>query len=234
MKTINLTIDKYIVECKIKKVNNSLGDIILLIGANTFSGNYFLFQKYFKYHNLIIINTPSHGKTTGYGIESANKYLDFYENCILELINKKYCSNHINIVGYSLGGMTLYHLVQRDLLKKYIKNFILLFSAYKIDQDKIDKIKQKLQKSKANINDIILCESFNELSNNVLYKNKCTCKSLIIGSDDCFFSINNILITRHRLSSKFINIKNSSHFSPLINPKKYVLLIESHFLDNII
>lgn len=139
MDTIKINVQQYIVECTLRKVENPNGDIILLTGATTFSDTYFLFAAQFKHYNLIIINTPGHGETTGDAITVANYYLEFYESTIRELISKGYCGPIVNLVGYSLGGLTLYHLIMRQHLNSYIDKSILLFAAYKADPKAIRK-----------------------------------------------------------------------------------------------
>lgn len=262
MNTVHININNYIVECKQRKISNPLGDVILLIGATTFSGTYFLFSKYFKYFNLTIINTPGHGNTNGEGITDANEYIDFYEEVILKLIKSGYCNDSVNLVGYSLGGMTLYHLLQRQRLNKYLNKSVLLFSAYKTNPLNLDKTINKLGSMDKNgwtkivsknfnpivpipyniipsfilftsntvsLNDFLLCKSLNTLSENIIYNENLNFAH-IIATNDKFFTIEDIIITKSKLNCSFLKTNEKSHFSPLNNPKKFVSLIEKFLL----
>lgn len=152
-----MNINNYNVECKQRIISNSVGDIILLTGATTFSGTYFLFNKYFKHFNITIINTPEHGNTNGEAITDANSYIEFYEEAIVKLIEKGYCISPVNLVGYSLGGMTLYHLLQRGKLSSYLNKSVFLFSAYRTNSSNLDKVLNQLEsKTKSSLKNILL------------------------------------------------------------------------------
>lgn len=159
METIKINLKDYIVECKIRKLKEAKGDIILLTGATTYSSTYFLFARYFKHFNLIIINTPGHGNTSGDAITVANYYLKFYEDTIKELIHQGYCNKKVNLVGYSLGGMALYHLLCRENLKEHINKSVFLFSAFRANEKAIKKYKNNYLQSKNSINPFLILQT---------------------------------------------------------------------------
>lgn len=69
---------------------------------------------YFKDYNCILLDLPAHGESTGKIPVDVEGYGKEVEKIIQELLRQKKISNHLTILGYSMGGAITYELVIRN------------------------------------------------------------------------------------------------------------------------
>lgn len=134
MKKIELIINNKKVIClKKEQFKPKYNTVIVLTGASTYASVYFIFAKQFKKTEVIIINTPGHGLgnslTEGEALTDGNDLVDFEVNVIKQLIKENHCTSKITLLGYSLGGMTLLNIVNRNLLDENIGLCVLIASS---------------------------------------------------------------------------------------------------------
>ncbi|MBU3190451.1 alpha/beta hydrolase [Clostridium bowmanii] len=134
MKKIELIINNKKVIClKKEQFKPHYNTVIILTGASTYASVYFIFAKQFKKTEVIIINTPGHGLgnslTEGEPLTDGNELVDFQVTVIKQLIKENHCTSKITLLGYSLGGMTLLNIVNRNLLDENVGLCVLIASA---------------------------------------------------------------------------------------------------------
>lgn len=140
MQRITLDINGRKVVCFKNTVKHPKGDdLIILPGACTVAGSYITFIPCIKNVNTILIHTPLHGggddMSEGPAITTAHGLVDFYLQTIKKLVKSKIATAKVNVLGYSLGGMTLFRLVGENLLKDILGKAVFMNTAYKIYKD---------------------------------------------------------------------------------------------------
>lgn len=112
-------------------------DLIIFMGVTTFEKTYTVLYPYLKDMNIFVIHTPMHGYdeeiTTGDVIKTADELTDFQVKVVKALVNKGYTTPKVNILGYSMGGMTLINILNKNLLDNEIDKSILLSTNRNID-----------------------------------------------------------------------------------------------------
>lgn len=112
-------------------------DLIIFMGVTTFEKTYTTLYPYLKDINIFVIHTPLHGYdnevTSGDSIKNADDLTSFQVKVVKELINKGHTSKKVNILGYSMGGMTLINILNKKLLEDEIDKSILMSTNRTID-----------------------------------------------------------------------------------------------------
>ncbi|MFN8670498.1 MAG: hypothetical protein U0457_00250 [Candidatus Sericytochromatia bacterium] len=115
---------------KREKKNTKYHDLIIFMGVTTFEKSYIPLYPHLKDMNIFVIHTPLHGydeeMTTGKPIENADDLTNFQVKVVKELIKNKITTSKVNILGYSMGGMTLINILNKNLLDNEIENAILV------------------------------------------------------------------------------------------------------------
>lgn len=140
MEKIVLNVNGRKVVCFKNHVKNPKGeDLVILPGAGTIIGSYITLLPFIKNANTILIHSPLHGggknMSEGPAIKSANELVEFYTQTIKELVKSKLTTAKVNVLGYSLGGMTLFRIVTNNMLQDILKKAIFMNTAYKIYKD---------------------------------------------------------------------------------------------------
>ncbi|HEY5588608.1 MAG TPA: hypothetical protein VIK86_06600 [Candidatus Paceibacterota bacterium] len=144
MKRIELNIDNNKVVCVKKCCKNVKGHtLVILPGATTENVDYYLLMCYLKGIEVIIINNLAHGRgkyeSIGTALTKANDLINFHVKVIKKLIDLGYCStSKIDVLAYSLGGMSLINIINRQSLKGVLDTAIILCSDCKTANDLIE------------------------------------------------------------------------------------------------
>jgi len=128
---IKLNIDGKVVTCLKKESKTESNTCIILPGATTIHLDYIPMIMTMA-SNVIVINNPDHGtkgfKSEGPAITDASVLIDFHVKVIKALIEKGYATNKINVVGYSMGGMSIINILNRKLLNGIVEKAVILCS----------------------------------------------------------------------------------------------------------
>lgn len=111
-----------------RQVGNKKSEFTLIfIHGATMTGNGLLpLAKSFMNYNCIVIDLPGHGYSVGetkYSVEEFAKSVDLF---LMELLCKKIISNHITLIGYSMGGSISFELALKK--REEYKRMIILSS----------------------------------------------------------------------------------------------------------
>jgi surfactin synthase thioesterase subunit len=113
-----------------KKVATKHNDLIIFMGVTTFEKTYTNLYPYLEDMNIFVVHTPLHGyddeMTTGEAIKNADDLTNFQVKVVKSLISNGYTTPKVNILGYSMGGMTLINILNRHLLDSEIAHSILV------------------------------------------------------------------------------------------------------------
>lgn len=88
--------------------------------------------KSFIDYNCVVIDLPGHGASVGetkYSVEEFTKSIDVF---LMELLHKKIISNHITLIGYSMGGSISFELALKK--REEYKRMIILSSGANVTQ----------------------------------------------------------------------------------------------------
>lgn len=89
--------------------------LVFVHGATMTGDGLAPFAEQFKDFNCIVVDLPGHGRSVGPSKERVEDFADGVEYLIKSLMQSGVISNHVTVVGYSMGGCIAVELALREL-----------------------------------------------------------------------------------------------------------------------